>query len=629
MSDEKTIRPYGLWPSPISASSLAGRPRLEDVQWTPDGNALVWLENRGGQGQLLYQPLDEARRDLLVDQNAHGGVGYGGGEFGLSRSAVYFAERSGALYRRDLNNGQSYPLTPVFGGLASPKVSPDGRWVVYVHSDGSQDVLALVDAEGKDWPVKLVSGADFYMQPAWSPSGAELAWVEWNHPNMPWDATRLKLGKLSGSPPRLESARLIASEHGETVTQPQFSPDGHSLSYIINRGEREALEVLDLRSGQRATWLAGEFDLSVPAWVQGQHSYGWSPFGNQIFILRNSAGKAELCAVNASGTCQLIPTEPYTWLEQLSVSPAADELALIASSPKLPTQIIRWDSHRWRTVAYSDNGDLQPGDLPDPQPVEWESLDGQKVYGLYASPANSQYTGQGAPPLIVSIHGGPTSQSKQDFPREAHYFTSRGYAWLEVNYRGSCGYGRSYRDALLGQWGKLDTEDAVSGAQAMAARGLADGDHMAIFGGSAGGFTVLNALAQFPGVFKAGVALYPVSNLFTLGLETHKFEQHYDQNLIGKLPEAADVYRERSPLFQAAEIKDALAIFHGRDDRAVPLNQSEAIVERLIANRVPHLFHVYEGEGHGFRKPESLNDLYPRIERFLLEHVVFAAGHSR
>ncbi|MFZ3079090.1 MAG: prolyl oligopeptidase family serine peptidase [Bellilinea sp.] len=629
MSDEKAVRPYGLWPSPISASSLAGRPRLEDVQWTPDGNALVWLENRGGQGQLLYQPLGEAQRELLVDHSTHGGVGYGGGEFGLSHIAVYFAEHSGALYRRDFINSQPRRLTPVFGGLASPKVSPDGRWVVYVHSDGNQDVLALVDAEGKDWPVKLVSGADFYMQPTWSPSGAELAWVEWDHPNMPWDATRLKLGKLSGSPPRITSVRLIAGGHGEMVSQPQFSPDGHSLSYIISRGGWEALEVLNLESGQRATWLAGEFDLSVPAWVQGQHSYGWSSFGNRIFILRNSAGKAELCAVDASGKCQLIPTEPYTWLEQLSVSPAADELALIASSAKLPTRIIRWDGDRWRAVAYSDTDDLQPGDLPDAQPVEWETLEGQKVYGLYASPASSRYTGQGAPPLIVSIHGGPTSQSKQDFPREAHYFTSRGYAWLEVNYRGSCGYGRSYRDALLGVWGKLDTEDAVSGAQAMAARRLADGDHMAIFGGSAGGFTVLNALAQFPGVFKAGIALYPVSNLFTLSLETHKFEQHYDQNLIGKLPEAADIYRERSPLFQAGKIKDALAIFHGRDDRAVPLNQSEAIVERLSANRVPHLFHVYEGEGHGFRKPETLNDLYPRIERFLLEHMLFAAGHSR
>lgn len=629
MSGEKIIRPYGLWPSPITASALAGRPRLEDVQWTPDGNALVWLENRGGQGQLLYQPLGEAQRELSVDQNARGGVGYGGGEFGLSRSAVYFAERCGALYRRNLIQGQPHPLTPAFGGLASPKVSPDGRWVVYVHSDGSQDVLALVDTEGNDWPFKLVSGADFYMQPAWSPSGAELAWVEWDHPNMPWDATRLMLGKLSGSPPRIEFARQIAGEHGEVITQPQFSTDGRSLSYIISRGEWEALEVLDLTSGQRATWLAGDFNLSIPAWVQGQRSYGWSSFGKKIIILRNSAGRAELCAVDASGTCQLIPTEPYTWLEQLSVSPGTDELALIASSPKLPTRIIRWDGDRWRTVAHSDTGDLQPGDLPDPQPVEWESLDGQKVYGLYCLPANSRYTGQGAPPLIVYIHGGPTSQSRQDFPREAHYFTSRGYAWLEVNYRGSSGYGRSYRDALLGAWGKLDTEDAVSGAQAMAARGLADGDYMAIFGGSAGGFTVLNALAQFPGVFKAGIALYPVANLFTLSLETHKFEQHYDQNLVGRLPDAADIYRERSPLFQAGNIKDALAIFHGRDDRAVPLNQSEAIDERLNGNRVPHLFQVYDGEGHGFRKPETLNDLYPRIERFLLEHMLFSAGHSR
>jgi len=628
MSGPKIVRPYGLWPSPIQAGMLTGRSPLVDVQWTPDGGALVWLESRGGVGQLFYQPLGEAPRRLLTGHNARGGVGYGGGDFGLSRTGVFFSEKSGALYRRELTHGQPQPITPAHGGLASPLVSSDGRWLVYVHSDGKQDVLALVDSEGTGWPIKLVSGADFYMQPVWSPSGDALAWVEWDHPNMPWDATRVKFGKLTGSPPQLESVQLIAGGQEETVAQPQFSPDGRLLSYIISRGEWEALEVLDLESGKRSTRLAGEFNLSLPAWVQGRRSYGWSPSGSRIFVIRNARGKSELCAVEADGACQIIPTEPFTWLEQLSVSPVSDELALLAASPKIAPQVVRWDGQRWRIVAYSDTSQILPEDMPDPQTVEWQSLDGQTAYGFFSLPNNSVSSGEGAPPLIVHVHGGPTSSADLDFPEEAHYFTSRGYAWLEVNHRGSNGFGRSYRDALLGQWGKLDMEDSVTGAQAMAARGLVDGSRMTIMGGSAGGFTVLNSLAQFPGVFKAGIALYPVSNLFTLGLETHKFEQHYDERLVGQLPQAADTYRERSPLFQADKIRDALAIFHGDADTAVPLNQSQSIVERLRANHVPHLFQVYAGEGHGFRQPENLKDMFTRIEQFLLEHVLFS-DHSR
>lgn len=441
---------------------------------------------------------------------------------------------------------------------------------------------------------------------------------------MPWDSTRLKIGLLAGDPPRIQRVQLIAGNAGENVVQPRFSPDGRYLSYIVSRGEWEALEVLELATSQRRTWLEGEFHLSTPAWVQGQHTYGWSASGKNIFILRNAFGKSQLCSIDSSGNVQIIPTEPYTWLEQLSVSPVADEFALLASSPTQPKQVVRWDGQRWWVVAYSDTPVLLPSDLPEPQPVEWNTSGGQKAFGLFSAPANSRFTGEGLPPLIVNIHGGPTSQSILGYPHDTHYFTSRGYAWLEVNFRGSSGYGRSYREALYGQWGKFDVEDAVTGAQAMAARGLVDGGKMVIFGGSSGGFTVLLALAHHPGVFKAGVALYPVCNLFTLGLETHKFEQHYDEKLVGKLPEAADIYRERSPLFHAEKIKDALAIFHGSDDHAVPITQSQEIVERLQVAGVQHLFHVYEGEGHGFRNPESLLDLYPRIERFLMENVLIA-----
>jgi len=623
MAQEKSIRPYGLWPSPITPAHLLGRSPFGDVQWTLDGNGLVWLDSRGGGGQLYYLPLGGARRELLGDLTARGGIGYGGGEFGLSKDSVFFAERSGTVFRRNLEQGFSQPITPAFGMIAAPVPVADGDRVFYIHSDGQNDVLAMADGTGDMWPVKLVSGADFYMWPTCNADGSQLAWVEWDHPNMPWDGTRLMIGTLGGNPPRVKKARVIAGGHGENITQPRFSPDGKFLSYLVGRGDWHVLEVFNLETAERKIWLAGDFDLSTPSWTQGNHSYGWSPFGNRIFILTYTDGLASLCSVDAAGTVQTIPTEPYTWLDQLSVSPVNDEFALIASSPRIPWQVIRWDNHRWRPVAFSDRGELNPDDFSNPQPVEWEAQDEKTIHGIYFPPANRHFTGTGAPPLIIHIHGGPTSQAVVEYPREAQYFTSRGFAWLAVNYRGSSGYGRAYQDALRGNWGVLDTADAVSAVQAMAVRGLGDKDRMIIMGGSAGGFTVLNALIQAPGVFKAGIALYPVCNLFTLAAETTKFEQHYLDGLLGTLPAAAAAYHARSPLFQADKIKDPVAIFHGSADQAVPLSQSQAIVDRLRASGTPHLYQVYPGEGHGFRMPETLADLYPRIEKFLLEHVLF------
>jgi len=628
MHGEKMIRPYGLWPSPVTPSGMAARPRLEDVQWLADGSGLVWLERRDGIGQLLLMRSGEPPRTLLTDHNVSGGVGYGGGDFGLGRESVYFADRSGGLFRYDLPSGQPVPITLASGGSASPMTSPSGRWVLYIRSDGSEDVLAIADARGSQWSENLVSGADFYMQPAWNPSEDAIAWIEWNHPNMPWDSTCLKLGVLAGDPPHVVSSRIIVGDPGETASQPQFSPDGRFLSYILSRGEWEALEVLELATGSRKTWLEGDFALSTPAWTQGNRSYGWNANSQSLYIIKNAAGRGEVCSVDSSGNCLPIPMGRYTWFKQISVSPTNSEFAVIAASPADPEQIVRWDGERIHVLAISDSQVLPETDLPVPLPVEWETTDGLTAFGFLSLPANSLYSGQGLPPLIVNVHGGPTSQVPLSYPSDALYFTTRGYAWLEVNYRGSTGYGRKYRDSLSGRWGEADVEDCVTGAQAMAARGLVDKSRMVIFGGSSGGLTVLNALIYHPGVFKAGVAMYPVCDLFTLALETHKFEKHYDQQLVGVLPADAEVYRKRSPLFQADRIRDAVAIFHGSDDRAVPLSQSQAVVDRLRAAGTSYIFQIYEGEGHGFRKTETLLDLYPRIEKFLQNFVITPGTQS-
>jgi dipeptidyl aminopeptidase/acylaminoacyl peptidase len=224
---------------------------------------------------------------------------------------------------------------------------------------------------------------------------------------------------------------------------------------------------------------------------------------------------------------------------------------------------------------------------------------------------------------MINIHGGPTSQRVAGFNIQAQFFTSRGYAYLEVNYRGSTGYGRAYWEALKSKWGLYDVQDAVSGARYLVEKGTVDNDRMVIMGGSAGGFTVLKALEDFPGFFKAGVCLYGVANQFTLVADTHKFESHYSDTLLGVLPEASEVYYERSPIFHADKIEDPIAIFQGEDDKVVPRSQSDEIVSSLQKRGVPHEYHLYPGEGHGFRKTETIAHFYQTLEKFLKQYVIY------
>ncbi len=618
--------PFGLWPSPISARLVSQQVRLQDVQWG-DGQTLVWLEGRSDQSVLVAKNGSDAPRILTDEQPVQGRVGYGGGDFTAVNGAVIFAARDGRLYRKSLGSGFPSPITPGFGVCASPALSPDGRWALYVFNQGDIDLLGIVDAEGRGWPQKLAQGADFYMQPTWRPDGAYVAWIEWDHPNMPWDGTRLKLGRVEGSPPRLVEETLIDGDEDTPILQPEFSPDGRYLSYITGRGEWDQLTLLDLQSGERRTLIAGEgYNVGAPAWTQGVRVYGWSPSSERIFYTRIQSARASLWVVELdSGETRPVVSEPYTWISQVSVSPAGDQVAFIGSAPSIPNRVMWWDGSQLHTAAYSQSENVPSGWIAEPRQISWQAPDGSPVYGSYYPPTNPNAQASGLPPAIVHVHGGPTSMTPERYNAEVTYFTSRGYAWLELNYRGSTGYGRSYQKALLGRWGEVDVEDAAGAAQALVAQGLADARKLVVMGGSAGGYTVLNALVQRPGLLKAGVCLYGVSNLFTLNMDTHKFEARYNDSLVGPLPEAAERYHAWSPVFHADRISDPLAIFQGSEDKVVPPSQSESIVQLLKQRNVPHLYKLYEGEGHGFRKTETIADFLRETERFLQQYVLFAA----
>jgi len=630
MSTKKTNRQPGLWDSPIQPVSLGRGYTFSDVQWDQSG-ALVWREGRSDRGVLMVQPSDgQAPRDLNSEYGVRAKVGYGGGDFSVSRGQVYFAEaETGRLYRQPLAAGTARPITPAFGGAAAPTLSPDGHWLLYVHSYEGQDALALVDAEGKHWPSRLVSGEDFYMQPCWHPDGRRIAWIAWNHPNMPWDGTWLRTGKLAmgeNGMPSIYEMTTVAGDEQTSVFQPQFSPDGRWLAFVSDKSGWWQVYLYDLEGGElrQLTQVAAEH--GEPAWVQGVRTYTFSADGKWLFFLRNQMGSITLWLLElATGAEQPIPLVGYTALSQPAASHDGKRLALIASAGNVPARVITCDlagvTHVWRRGMAEE---LLPAAYALPQHITWTGMDGGAVHGLFYPPQNEAFEVGTLPPLVVMVHGGPTSQRVASFNGGVQFFTSRGYAVLDVNYRGSTGYGRDYRNKLRGNWGIYDVQDSVSGARALVDKKLADGARLVIMGGSAGGFTVLKALEDYPGFFKAGICLYGVSNQFTLAADTHKFEAHYSDTLLGPLPQAADIYRKRSPIFFVEKIRDPMIIFQGEIDNVVPRAQSDEVVESLKRRGVPHEYHLYPGEGHGFRKTENITAMYQAIDKFLRQYVIFA-----
>lgn len=631
---DKTPRQYGLWTSPITPQGLAEDRRLEATCWDSDGRTLVWLEGRSGRGVLVAQgPEGDAPRDLTPELDVRAEVGYGGGDFTVHGGHVYFVvHKTGRVWRQPLAGGAARPITPPFGKAASPAVSPDGRWVAYVHHDDDDaDRIAVVDAEGTCWPQILVEGHDFFMQPRWSPDGRRLAWIAWDHPNMPWDGTQLfiaPLGAGDGPLARLGHAEAIAGGPQTAIFQPEFAPDGRTILYVSDETGWGRIAAHDLNSGRRR-WLTGEgVEYGAPAWLQGMRNYAVSADGRCVVAAANRDGFQRLERIElATGRSTTVESlAEYADFSQVASSPVGDRVVFVGSGPTTPLRVVVHDfaSATTRVAARASAELVPPEALARCEPMSWHSAEGETAYGLYYTPASERFAGIGKPPLVVLVHGGPTAQAKAGFNAQAQFFATRGYSVLLVNYRGSTGYGRQYMLKLRGNWGVCDVEDALAGARHLAESGKVDPERTVIMGGSAGGFTVLRAMTQHPEAFAAGVCLYGVADQFHLAAETHKFEAHYLDSLLGPLPQAAAIYRERSPLRFADRIRRPLALFQGEIDRIVPRQQSDAIVEALRRNNVPHLYHVYEGEGHGWRKRDSIEHFYRTVEAFLRQHVLFA-----
>jgi dipeptidyl aminopeptidase/acylaminoacyl peptidase len=439
---------------------------------------------------------------------------------------------------------------------------------------------------------------------------------------MPWDGSLLKTAQFDRKAGRISDIRTIAGDTNTPVFQPEFSPDSRHLSYLQGAGDRDELIILDLQTGVKRVVLKDKI-LITPAWTLGQRVYGWSPDSRMIFCIYQKMGEFGVIELDLeNSTNKELDLSPYSNFSQIKLSPKDKSFACIASYPEIPARIIEWEKGEIQVVQSSLEFDISPHEISSPQPVEWKTSTGEAVYGYYFPPQNSKFTSEGLPPAVIHVHGGPTSQVDSSFSFDTNFFTNRGYAVLVVNYRGSTGYGRNYQKALNHHWGEFDVDDTVSAAHFLVESGLANPKQLVIKGSSAGGYTLLNVLIRHPNLFQAAICSFPVANLMTIINETFKFEAHYYDSLIGPYPAEKAKYINWSPINHIDQIRTPLILFHGDSDPVVPSSQSAEIVEVLSANHIPHRYHLFKGEGHGWKKAETLETYYNMIEQFLLENII-------
>ncbi len=591
--------------TPLPIEALTDAIELRDVRAV--AGRIVWLERRGGRGVLVH--WRGTPQDLTVGMDVGSSLGYGGGDFDVSAEWVVFVSGD-ALWRQPLAAGPAERLTPSFGKVASPAISPDGRWVAYVHREDDTDRLAIVDASGRAWPAIAAQGADFYAQPVWSPSGDRLAWVEWDFPAMVWTSSRLMVGRHADG--RLTSVEQVAGAPGVGVYQPLFSPDGSALFYVDNEGETDRLVRLELSSGAREVLLRGA--IMEPGFAQGLRSMTLGPDG-ALYVKVVREGEAALVRVEPDGRSERLPLEGYRWLRQPTGD--AERLVVVAESPVRAPRVVAWQGDEWRVLRYA-SAERNREALSEPGHVIIPTDDGRALYGVLYPAIGGEAS---RPKTVISVHGGPTSMRGLAYDAQAQFLATRGYSVLLLNHRGSTGYGRAYREALDGLWGIADVEDASAAADWLVREGLAAERTVAIMGGSAGGYTTLMALATRPGRFGAGVSLFGVADLLGLARRTHKLERRYLDGLVGPLPDALPTYRQRSPVTLAAAIRDPLYLFQGGKDAVVARTDADALVGELARHGVKHSYTVYEAEGHGWSTAETVADFYGKLEAFLAERL--------
>jgi dipeptidyl aminopeptidase/acylaminoacyl peptidase len=609
-STSKQAAACGIWPSPITAALVAaGASPLS--QPALDGADTFWLAGRaseGGRNTLLRQRGEDVAELTPAPFNVRTRVHeYGGGACLVADGTVYFSNFADNRVYTVKGDAEPVALSAEGTGRHADFVLDQQRArLVGVREDHvagdayPTNTVCALNFDGSE--TVLVEGSDFYAAPRLSPDGRSLAWLSWNHPRMPWQGTELWLADLDadGKP---VNARLAAGGAEESICQPEWSPGG-VLHFVSDRSGWWNLYRLSGGAPQPLCERAAEF--GVPHWTFGTSMYGFR--SNQEIVCTYIENGVSRLAQLSTATGKLQPiANPYQEIRELRVSGGV--VAVLGGAPTIPLELARFDldSGRRDILARSIVQLPATGYLSVPESISYPTSGNRVAHAFYYPPCNAdaEPAADSKPPLMVISHGGPTGMASNTLKLATQYWTSRGFAVLDVNYRGSSGFGRAYRDALKGQWGVIDVDDCVAGARYLAARGVVDPERLVIRGGSAGGLTTLCALT-FHDLFKAGASYYGVSDLKGLDTDSHKFESHYNEYLIAPAPESEMLYLLRSPINHTDELKRPMIFFQGLDDKVVPPQQSEVMVEALRASGVPVAYMTLEGEGHGFRKAESI-----------------------
>ncbi|MBW0109995.1 S9 family peptidase [Pseudonocardia sp. KRD-182] len=617
-----TTAPFGSWPTPITSELVvAAAVSLSEVR--VDGAEVYWSEARPadeGRTQLVRRAADGATADLLpAGSNARTAVHeYGGGAWWVRDGVVWFTEWADQRLYRLAPGGAPEALTPE---PAQPRgdryadgdvhAGPDGGVIVCVrerHGDGEpRNEVVRLAADRPSEPEVLVTGPDFVAAPRISPDGATLAWLQWNHPSMPWDAVELVVRDLATG-----EETVVAGGPWESVSEPSWQPDG-SLWFISDRTDWWNLY----------RWLPGsdiepivriDAEVGVPGWRLAGSRYAVLADGSVVFARRRAGSDA----LSVRGTGGLIADLDLPFCEVSVLRAAGGSAVVVAGTPTAEAGVYRvtppgpdTDTTAVVLCPPRDLG-LDPAGISVAEHLTVPSTDAagepRTAHALHFPPASATHTGPEGelPPLLVVIHGGPTSSASSAFSVGVQYWTTRGFAVVSVDHGGSTGYGRAFRDELLGQWGVIDVLDCLAVARRLAGTGRADPGRLLIRGGSAGGFTVLSALARAESPFAAGADHFGVADLEALARDTHKFESRYLDRLVGPYPQERETYVERSPIHQLTQFSAPLIVLQGAEDAIVPPEQSEMIVDALRAKGVPVAYLLFEGEQHGFRRAENI-----------------------
>jgi dipeptidyl aminopeptidase/acylaminoacyl peptidase len=619
---QKTVAPFGTWASPISAAMVAEAGVRLAAPWL-EGDLVWWLESRAaesGRVVLVRRDADGTTEDVVpADFNVRTSVHeYGGGAYCIHDGTAFVSSfEDQRLYRVD-RGAEPVPITPQVENrrhrYADGRVTVDGRlWIGvrerHADSDSSHDVvneLVVLPTDGSSEPRVIAEGRDFYSSPRISPDGNRLCFLAWDLPWMPWDGCELHVVDLAPDGAVANVQHVAGRDGAESVWQPEWSPSG-DLVFASDRSGWWNLE--RIRAGKRSTLYPAEAEFGYPAWVFGASSYAFLGDG-RIVCGYDSGGFTHFGVLDPeAGELTPLGLDLHAWRTPYVVA-SGTSAVVVAGATTIPHQIARMDVEsgvveRLRTSLESP---VSTEYFSEPRRIEFATEGGVSAYAFFYPPTNPDFAAPDGelPPLIVESHGGPTGNADAMFSLSVQFWTSRGFGLVDVDYGGSTGHGREYRERLNGQWGVVDLQDCVNAAEFLVEEKDADPERLLITGGSAGGYTTICALT-FTDRFAAGTSYFGIADLEQFaGGETHKFELEYEHTLVGPYPERADLYKERSPIHFTDRITTPMLVLQGADDRVVPPRQAELIVAALRERGIPHAYVLYEGEGHGFRRAENI-----------------------